>query len=68
MRNVKLPNRYKMGKTKRYKFTCYPSVEEFSGECEGETIEEAIEDAQCTSDMNYGFIVLEKDLKEVEEV
>lgn len=49
----------------KYKFKCYPSVESFEGECEGETKEEALEDAQSTSDMNYGFIVLEGDLEKI---
>ena len=51
---------------KKYKFTCYPSVDSFSGECEGDTIEEAIEDAQAISDVNYGFTVVESDLEEIE--
>lgn len=51
----------------KYKFTCYPSVEEFSGECEGDTIEEALEDAQTISNNNYGFIVDIDDLDEIEE-
>ena len=53
--------------TKKYKFTCYPSVESFSGECEGETIEEALEEAQSISNVNYGFPVLETDLEEIED-
>ena len=51
----------------KYKFTCYPSVDEFSGECEGETIEEALQDAQATSNCNYGFIVMESDLEVIKE-
>jgi hypothetical protein len=51
----------------KYKFTCYPSVNKFTGECEGDTFEEALEDAQAVSDMNYGFPVLEEDLKLIEE-
>ena len=49
----------------KYRFICYPSVDEFSGECEGETIEEAIKDAQSISDVNYGFIVMAEDLEEI---
>lgn len=53
---------------KKYRAVCYPSVEEFDcGEVEANSIEEAQEEFQGISDMNYGFIVILEDIKEVED-
>jgi len=53
---------------KKYKAICYPSVDEFDcGEVEAENIQDAKEQFQQISDINYGFRVLDSDIKEVEE-
>ena len=52
---------------KKYKATCYPSVESFDcGECEADSLEEAKDIFQDRSNANYGFLVLDEDIKEVE--
>jgi len=51
----------------KYAFTCYPSVDNFSGEVEADTKEEALAEAQEQSNNNYGFVVLDSDLTEVVE-
>jgi len=53
---------------KKYRATCYPSVESFDcGEIEVENLEEAKKEFQSISDMNYGFLVLDEDIEMVEE-
>jgi len=52
---------------KKFKYTCYPSVDSFYGEVEAETKEEAIKLAQEQSNANYGFWVSDGDVEEIED-
>lgn len=52
---------------KKYEATLYPSVESDYYECEAESLEEAERIIQDYSNVNYGFVVCEGDVREVEE-
>ena len=52
----------------KFKATCYPSVYEFDcGEVEADNLGDAKRQFQEISDVNYGFLVLDADIEEVEE-
>ena len=52
----------------KFKATCYPSVNEFDcGEVEADNIKDAKREFQAISDVNYGFLVLDEDIEEIEE-
>jgi len=51
----------------KYEATLYPSVESDYYTCEADSLEEAQEIIQGYSDNNYGFIVCNGDVKEIEE-
>ena len=50
---------------KKYRVTCYPTVENYTVDVEADSIEEAIEAAEVIVNLDTGFIANIKDVEEL---